>query len=983
MAVAGSIAAPRRQRQRAPSAPAHTGARTRPAPPLVSRFPAPVPAGSRAQAFRSSVSGFHARRTAARQSDPGGPIGGRTGASHMRTVPSLSAAFALLALIAAPASAGKPKAPATPPAGAAAAPSDKPYGDWKKVLKDSDKLSGFLTLHRKRENLYAEIKPSQLEQPFLSIVSFAKGIGAAGLLGGLPLDDRLVQFERSGDHVLLVEVNRRFITPKGSPIDAARSLSISNSVIASLKIESEQDSTHTLLVDLAPVLVSDFTDLGERMRQSFNGKSVRFDNTRSTLGRVKSFPENTEIEAQLTYTPNDRTNFGIESVPDDRYIPVTVHYSFSRLPETPMAIRYADDRVGFFLTAQKDFSRDEKESFFLRYVNHWRLEKRDPSAAMSEPVKPIVYYIDKTVPEKFRPWVKEGVENWQKAFEGAGFKNAILAKDAPDDSTFDPEDVRYSTIRWITSSEPSFGAIGPSRIDPRSGEILDADILFEASMFQNYRNLYRRIAGPQTIAESVMPYTMPTTPGLPPELRCDLGAAVGDAGALENLALLMDGSLPPGSPVPDEYLHPAVVWAVMHEVGHTLGLRHNFRSSTSTPMDKLQDVEWTKEHGLYSSVMEYPTANVCNNGQKQGLWWTTGAGTYDLWAIRYGYTPSGTKDVEADYVFARNIADESLQPGHEYSTDEDTYPADAPDPRSNIFDLGSDPLQFAKDRTTFLAGIWRNPGLEERVVGNSGDLGVLRRAVDTALNQYAIASGMAVKYMGGSYISRVHRGQPGEVDPVTPVAAAKQREALDFLGTRVFASEAFTASPALLQRLMPDRWSHWGMGDIFGSRQDYSWHDRVLALQMAMMRAITNPALLTRMREAESRSADAYRLSEHFDRVTRTLWGEVGGVSPVAMKALEGTGTRRELQRAYVDRLGAFVTGSVPGAPDDARSLARLQLSRIDTRAARVLALATPIGDNTRAHLLETRARIKRVLEASVEADAPAGGMRGSAIATP
>ncbi len=869
--------------------------------------------------------------------------------------------------------AAKADAPAAAPASAAP---DRPYGDWKKLTREAEVSHGFFTLYRKRENLYLELAPVQLGQPFLSIASFARGIGSNGLLGGLPLDDRVLRFERSGDRVLLVEVNERFVAPKGTPIDAARELSIGNSVVASLKIESEQDSTKKLLVDLAPVVLSDVSDLGERMRASFGGKSVRFDKERSALGQVKVFPENAEIEALLTYTPNDRTGLGLDGVPDSRFVAVTVHYSFSKLPDVPMMPREADDRVGFFLTAQKDFSHDDRENFFVRYVNHWRLEKQDPAAAVSEPVKPIVFYIDRTVPEKYRPWVKEGVEKWQKAFEAAGFRNAIVAKDAPQDSTFDPEDVRYSTIRWITSTEPSFGAIGPSRIDPRTGEILDADVLFETSMFQGYRSYYRRFAGPEDLAASILPSTAPVPPGLSAEQRCDAGLSVLDAGALERTSLLLDGLIPPGEPVPDEFVHPAVVWAVMHEVGHTLGLRHNFRSSTSTPMERLQDAGWTATHGLYSSVMEYPSPNIAHDHGHQGEWWTTTPGTYDTWAIRFGYTPSGEATPEGDAAFARRIADESLQPGHEYSTDEDTYPAEAADPRSNLYDLGGDPLAFAQQRTAYLASLWRNPKFEERVVGGSGDLGAMRRALDTVLQQYGIACGFAVKYFGGSYVTRVHRGQPGEIDPVVPVPAAKQREALDFLSARVFAADAFAIPPRLLQRLMPDRWSHWGGTPLMASRVDFAWNDRALALQAALMRAISSPALLARIRESESRSPEAYRLAEHFDRVTRSLWGEVAAVPTPAFRALEGTSTRRELQRAWVDRLASMVTGDLPGVPDDARALARLQLGRIDARASRVLLLPA-LGDATRAHLQETRARVKRALEAGSRADAGVPAMRG------
>jgi hypothetical protein len=885
---------------------------------------------------------------------------------------------------------GKPGASGGHAAGAAAAgASDKPFAEWSKLTKDAERQPGFFTLWKKRDNLYLEVTQDQLDQPFLYVVSVARGIGSNFVLGGLPLDDRLLQFERHGDRIMLVQVNTQFTSPKETPIDKARILSIANSIVQSFKIESEQDSTKAVLIDLGALLLSDVTDLSEGLKGGFGNVAVRFDKERSLLGSLKTFPNNTEIEVTLTYSPLDRSRLSLEAVPDNRYIPVGVHYSFTRLPATPMAVRWADNRVGYFLDATKDFGRDEKENFWLRNIHRWRLEKKDPSAALSEPVQPIVYYVDSTVPDKFRPWVKEGIEKWQKAFERAGFKNAILAKDPPkDDPDWDPEDVRYSTIRWITSHEPSFGAIGPSRVDPRTGEIVDSDILFEASMFQNYANAYRRYAGPEAIAESALPeYALE---GLPPGMKldqlCMAGDALSSAGALQHIALLMDGSLEPGSPVPDAFLKTAVEWAVMHEVGHALGLRHNFRSSTSTPYDQLQDAAFTGTHGLYSSVMEYPSPNVDYSHKQQGDWYTTTAGSYDTWAIRYGYTPSGAGSPDADYAFARKIADESLQPGHEYSTDEDTYPADAPDPRSNIYDLGSDPLRFAQDRTAYIAKTWRSEGFEERVVGKSGDLTALRRAMDTLLQQYAIAAGMAVKFVGGSYMSRVERGQPGERDPVDPVPAAKQREAVDLLAQRVWAADAMAAPGKLLERMAPNRWSHWGMGagGTFAGRQDYAWNDRVLAVQTVLLNGATAPALMARLREQETRASDAYRLAEHFDKLTRAIWGEVGGANPATIRSLEGPHTRRELQRAFVDRMANLVADPPPGAPDDARALARLTLTRVDARCGRALASEKPLGDNTRAHLLETRARIKRALEAGRDTDAALpvrpGGPFGTSI---
>jgi hypothetical protein len=433
--------------------------------------------------------------------------------------------------------------------------------------------------------------------------------------------------------------------------------------------------------------------------------------------------------------------------------------------------------------------------------------------------------------------------------------------------------------------------------------------------------------------------------------------------------------------VPEEFLGQAIVWVTMHEVGHTLGLRHNFRSSTSTPMNDLQDKAWVDEHGLYSSVMEYPTPNIASDRSKQSYYYTPGVGTYDRWAIRYGYTPSSATDLDGDYAFAKAIADESEQPGHEYSPDEDTYPDDALDPRANIYDLGNDPLAYARDRTSYISTLWKSGKLEQRILGDQGEYPVLRRAMDTLLGQYGIALGMAVKYVGGQYVSRSHRGQPQAIDALRPVPAAEQRAALAFLGERAFAADAFQISPTLLNRLAPDRWSHWGLPNTFGgARLDYDLQPKILATQTVLLRGLMAPALLARLREAESRSKDPFTLADHFDRMTRILWGEVGGTSPAAFAALDGPTTRRELQRAYVDQLATLMVSPPAGVPDDARALARLQLTRIDGRAARVLAGKAPVGDYTRSHLLESRARIKRALEAERETDvATRGGPGGLA----
>jgi uncharacterized protein DUF4953/uncharacterized protein DUF5117 len=836
----------------------------------------------------------------------------------------------------------------------------KPYKEWSEVTKDAEKLDGFFTLYRKRDSLYLELEPGDLGKPVLGIFSLARGIGMNFLLGGLPLNDRLLEFQRSGDRILMIERNTRFVAPAESAYDRARDLSYGQSVVAALKIESLDEKRQAVLVDLAPVLVSDFTDMSQWMREALDDKPVSFDKERSAISSVKVFPENAEIEALLTFTPGDRKDLDLHSVPDQRYVPITVHYSFLELPETPMAPRLADERVGYFLNPVKDFSRDLADDYWRRYINRWRLEKKDPAATVSEPVQPIVFYLDRTIPEAYRPYIKQGVEAWQRAFEEAGFKNAIVAKDAPDDPDWDPEDARYSTIRWIVSSEPSFGAIGPSRVDPRTGEILDADILFEGSIVQRSRNAWRRYVAPQALAAEVIPAPPAALSFVPLERRCAAAGGMADGAALLNLGLLVQGDLA-GGEVPEAYLGPFLIEVTMHEVGHTLGLRHNFRSSASTPHDRLQDPEWTRQHGVTASVMDYSTPNIAGNGGPQGEYYSTGVGDYDRWAIRYGYTPTGAPDLDADYAAVAAIAAESTQPGHAFATDEDTYPRDAMDPDVRLFDLGDDPLRFAQERSAYIAALWRSGRLEERVVGADGQYPRLRYAMDTLLSQYGRALGLAVRYVGGQRLPRVRRGQDGAGLPLQPVDAERQRAALDFLGRA-----AFDVPPELLNRLAPERWLHWGTPNPFDDdeaiRLDYDLNDRVLAIQTAVLDGLLSPRLLARLSEAESHGPKAFTLAEMMDGLSAMVWSEVrkGGGE---LKALEGPGTRRDLQRAHLDRLAAMVVAPAPDLPGDARALARLQLERLDAQLDRALA-RNGLGDYTRSHLLESRARIARALAA-------------------
>ncbi len=863
----------------------------------------------------------------------------------------------------------------------ASASAESPFTEWSKVTKDATRKEGLFSAWTKRESVYWEIRDNQLAKPFLLNAHFARGIGLAFQLGGLPIADGLAQFERHGDRIFLVMPNVR-ITANASDSAYRRAvdLSFGGSVLQSFKIESEKDST--VLVDMAPLFVSDALDLSTRMKNSTQ-KVFRFDKDRSALTSHKVFPKNVEAEALLTFSPSDRENLNLTTVPDPRFVPVSVHYSFLELPTEPYVPRLVDDRVGFFLDAYKDMSRDSKDDFWVRYVNRWKLEKKDPSADVSDVKQPIVFYLDHTIPEEWKPYVRAGIEEWQRAFEKAGLRKAIIAKDAPNDPDWDAEDARYSTIRWITSSEPSFGAIGPSQTDPRTGQILNADILMEGAMIVGYSNTWRRWAGQETV-DRIMGIAPPDLEkrGLDGSFGCEAGIGHALEGAFLATALQLDGIVPPGQPVPKEFVGAGLKAVTMHEVGHTLGMRHNFKSSTATPMDRLQDKTWVDEHGLVASIMDYDTPNVARAGMPQGYYWSPTVGTADIWTIRYGYTPTSATTPEDDYKIVASIAREASLAGHEYGTDEDTYPADALDPRCNIYDLGSDPLAFAQDRVDYVSNLWKDPGLENKLMRDNDSYVALRRAMDTMLLQYTRGLSHARKYVGGQNASRAHKGDPDAPPPFTPVPPARQREAMSFLAERCFSPRAFDVPPALLGKVGKDQNFDWGNNLFAYGSQEYPFLARVEQIQSAALTGLLDPALLQRVREQELKSLDPFRVSDVFSGLTNSIMSEIGPGGGVArLAALDTPMPRRELQREYVDRLADLVANPTGNAPEDAQALARLHLTRISDVCQRHLTAAGPKSDTVRAHLLEIRARSKRALEA--QSQLPVGPPRPTAFAAP
>lgn len=844
-------------------------------------------------------------------------------------------------------------------AGPQEAKAEDKYEDFADLTAGAEHLAGFLDLYRTEDQLYLAVPEERLGREFLLEYKIARGIGASPLFGGTMLnlfEADLVALERHGAKVFLVQRPHRFTARDDEAAALAVDLTFGSSVLESAEIKSIREDG-ALVIPVRDWFVSDLSNISQRVKAAVSTESGRpgspsFDKDRSYLESVKAFPENVNVRAKLTFKPNEPRS--LPSVPDGRYLPVSVHYTLARLPERPMTPRWGDDRVGNFWTVHKDFS-EEDETFFVRMVNRWRLEPGERVGHRWRPREAIVYYIDRNVPEEYRDAFEAGVEAWNDAFEEAGFVEAIRAEPLPEGT--DPEDIRYATLRWNVSDRPGYGAIGPSTVDPRTGEILDADLLFEANMFLGFKSAWRDLVSPASPAEALQralsfgenELAFAEAGG---ELQ-SFATALEAQGALLGAALAARGEIAPGDPVPREYLDQVVKWVVMHEVGHSLGLQHNFRSSASTPLERLHDREWTARNGVFSSVMEYPTVNLAPDGQPSGHYYNPGVGSYDRWAIAYAYTP----DPERAAELARQVADKR----HLFGTNAEAGGPGALDPTINVYDLSDDPLGWGRQRTELIEGLWAD--LPAHVLADDARYHELTEALGRVMNEYARALAPAVKYIGGQRINRDHVGDPNGRLPFENVPRAEQREALQFLVAKTFAASAFRLPPELLQRLGSNRWLHWGTENTFDGRLDFPLHERVLGLQRSLLGQLLHPFRLARIRDAELKfgAANVVTIPELMGSLTEAAWSELGmGGAIPAM--------RRDLQRAYLDAMTEILVTPDERTPADARSVARLELrrlgERIDTRLE-----APPEDAYTRAHLEESRARVDKALEAGLEAE--------------
>jgi Met-zincin/Domain of unknown function (DUF5117) len=874
------------------------------------------------------------------------------------------------------------------------------------ATRGAKEFDGLFKLYQKDDRVLMEIRPDQLGKPVICPIAVAKGGGMGGHT--LNFDEQWVLvFKKFGDKVHVIRRNVHHKAKAGTPAARAVEMTYSDSVLMALKVVAVNPAKQSVLINLNDIFMTDFAQLG----------LGTFDANRSVWHKVKAFPRNLEMEVQATYTGGRRPMFGgNDSVIDPRGNTIVIHYGLAEMPDGGYQPRVADDRVGYFVTAVKDFSSDSKDTTFVRYVNRWRLERAEPLDAknpgkLSVPKSSIKFYIEKTVPHEYRAIVQEGILEWNRAFEKIGYRNAIEVVQQRDDEDWDPEDMNYNTFRWITTGNAF--AMGPSRANPLTGEIIDADIIFDADLIRMWKHDQQLYKSNGIAIEPASPIqAMDRGWGLDHQLlhshlsqggwsdissrlRADPNAArlwaiqhgVCQCGSHMNyelgmaaMALAAREQTKPGDKVPDELIAQAIKSIVMHEVGHTLGLRHNFKASTMLANDQLHDTKITHEKGLVGSVMDYVPVNLAPKGVKQGDYFTTTLGPYDYWAIEYAYRPfSGN---EADEL--KKIASKIAQPGHDYGTDEDTFLSS--DPLINRFDLGSDVMKFAQDRMLLAEELLKD--LSTRVVDNGEGYQRARVAFGILLSQYGDGAYLISKYVGGEHVNRDHRGDSQGRDPLVPVSAAKQRDALKFLQVHMLTDEPFRFSPELMRRLAVERWYHWGTRP--GSTE-FPLNERILEIQKVALNQLLNATVLRRVQDNALKVAkdeQPLTIAEVFRAVTDGVWSDLPNGTPNGDKPIVSSIVRRNLQREHVKKLSGLVLGSKPNqdgdmmtllamlmgesdnadVPPDARSLARQHLRDIGKRVESMLTdRQAKVDETTQAHLEECRERIAKVLSASMQ----------------
>lgn len=760
------------------------------------------------------------------------------------------------------------------------------------LTKKSQKIEGLFTVYQDSVSgsIKMLIREDQLDKDYIYFSQIADGIAALRTFRGSYRGSRIINIKKYFNKIEFIVPNTSFYFDPNNPLSKSAKANISDANIASLKILAMNEEKNEYLVDASKLFLSEsLTRIKppKRPKQSPTAFTLgKFDKEKSKIIEVKNYPKNTNIKTEYVYNNPTVLNGGGSDVTDGRNVAVKTFHTFMNMPEDGYEVRYDDPRVGYFTTQVNDMTSAEAVNY-KDLVHRWRLVKKNPNAAISEPVTPITWWIENSTPMEWRDIIKEGVLEWNAAFEKAGFKNAVQVKIQPDNADWDAGDVRYNVLRWTSSPNPPFGGYGPSFVNPRTGEILGADIMLEFVHFTN-RVKIERILNAISSTNSEEEAIENVLHDHENFTYCSAGHLMHEDTLFGQTVLNAIGAT---SLELEGLKKQSMMRLIMHEVGHTLGLNHNMKGSHLFSPEELANPETIKGKSLSNSVMEYPAINIVPNRAKQGQYYDVAVGPYDTWAIQFGYTPFKSK-AEMDALLA-----ESTKPELIFGNDADDMrsPGKGIDPRVMTGDLSNDPITYGIDRIELVNDMIKK--LRSKMSNPGESYQELRNAFYILNGQAARAGDVISRYIGGVYIDRGMNGQKGATKPYTPVKYKDQKRAMEALSKYIFAPDAFKAPNDLYNYLAAQRRGY----NFFRGPEDPKIHDIVLRYQKRVLDHILHPNTLQRISDSEL-YGNKYELSEFMTDLNDAIFkGDIDGNVNSFRQNLQTTYTNMLLKISNAD----------------------------------------------------------------------------------